>query len=325
MDVFFLEKYGKLYEKIENGQLGNFKFSSEHGSIKYLFLKRPVPWLLKGIQYFDTITPYGYGGPYIVESDNKDLLLMEFELAWRDYCRNGNVIAEFVRFHLFDNIDIRERFYGDVRYVSQNVVVDTQIDESTTWMNFDHKVRKNVNKAKRNGLMVKFDEKGCLIKEFLKIYYETMDRNDASKYYYFKEDYFRNICKELKGNFMFFHTMLGSQVISTELVLCSANYCYSFLGGTVSEYKDLRPNDLLKYEIINWCRKSGRKAFVLGGGYHKDDGIYRYKKAFAPNGNVPFYVGKCILNQEVYETLTLLRAQYQDFNPNSEYFPIYRE
>ena len=31
---------------------------------------------------------------------------------------------------------------------------------------------------------------------------------------------------------------------------------------------------------------------VLGGGYGADDGIFRYKRSFAPHGLVPFFVGR---------------------------------
>ena len=34
---------------------------------------------------------------------------------------------------------------------------------------------------------------------------------------------------------------------------------------------------------------------MLGGGYGADDGIFRYKRSFAPHGLVPFFVGRRVL------------------------------
>ena len=115
------------------------------------------------------------------------------------------------------------------------------------------------------------------------------------------------------------------KVIATELVLCSENYAYSFLGGTNEEYYAMRPNDFLKDAIIRWCNETGRNFFILGGGYHKEDGIYRYKRSFTKAPDVPFYIGRAVLNQPVYDRLVELRAaETPDFDREASYFPLYR-
>lgn len=62
-----------------------------------------------------------------------------------------------------------------------------------------------------------------------------------------------------------FHGKFGEKIISTELVLDGASNCYSYLGGTDSEYFYTRVNASLKYEIIKWAKEKGLKDFVLGG------------------------------------------------------------
>ena len=105
----------------------------------------------------------------------------------------------------------------------------------------------------------------------------------------------------------------------------SANHLYSFLGGTLAEAFAERPNDLLKHEIILWGRQAGKRAFVLGGGFAPDDGIYRYKKSFAPNGSAPFCVGRRIHNAAAYTRLIESRRRWQSgWAPRNGYFPEYR-
>ena len=186
-------------------------------------------------------------------------------------------------------------------------------------------MRKNVKKAVKNGLEIIIENQLEHLDDFLYIYNNTMDRNNANSYYYFGSRYFKNIAHLLPDNYVYFHVVKGGKIISTELVLCSNKYAYSFLGGTLTEYYEYRPNDYLKNEIIKWCNNTGRQKFILGGGYHRDDGIYRYKRSFTPDPDVPFYVGKFIFDKEKYDRIVLMRAlEDPDFNPETGYFPKYR-
>lgn len=323
-DLYFDPNYAKVYENID-GKSETFSFCCEYGKMQNTFILRPVKWQLDGKQWYDIVTPYGYGGPVILESSDKEKLVEAYREAFLTYCLDRNIVCEFIRFHLFDNVDVREKYYGEVLQVLDNVVVDTTPDQETIWMNYEHKVRKNVKKAINNGLTICIEQNLDHLDAFQDIYYATMDRNQATDYYYFKRSYFEDIARLLPDNFAYFHVMKDDVVVSTELVLCSEDYAYSFLGGTNEEYYAMRPNDFLKDAIIRWCNETGRKRFILGGGYHKDDGIYRYKRSFTKELDVPFYIGRSILNKEVYNRLVDLRAaEDPDFNKESMYFPLYR-
>jgi hypothetical protein len=128
---------------------------------------------------------------------------------------------------------------------------------------------------------------------------------------------------------MYFHAIHDGRVISTELVLVSAENVYSFLGGTDSRGFEMRPNDLLKYEIVLWAKRQGKRRFVLGGGYKTGDGIYRYKLGFAPHGSMPYYVGCRVLRADLYDKLVknkeaLARSKGDEWFPQTGYFPAYR-
>ena len=43
------------------------------------FIKREIPLLLDGKKYYDIVTPYGYGGPYIEKCVDKGALLESME------------------------------------------------------------------------------------------------------------------------------------------------------------------------------------------------------------------------------------------------------
>ena len=323
-DLYFDPNYAKVYEQID-GRSETFRFDCPYGRMQNTFILRPVKWELDGKRWYDIVTPYGYGGPVVLECTDLEKLMEAYREAFIAYCLENNIVCEFIRFHLFDNVDVRQHYYGETAHMLDNVVVDTSQDYETIWMNYEHKVRKNVKKAKNSGLEMCIEQSLDHLDGFLDIYYATMDRNQATAYYYFRRAYFEDIARLMPDNYMYFHVMKDGKVVSTELVLCSKDYAYSFLGGTNQEYYAMRPNDFLKDAIIQWCSQTGRRCFILGGGYHKEDGIYRYKRSFTKAPDVPFFVGRAILNKPVYDRLVELRAaEDPTFDRESSYFPRYR-
>lgn len=271
---------------------------------------------LKGIgknKYFDLITPYGYGG-FIFDGNSK--IIQE---AYNDYCKNNRIVCEFVRFNLF--ADAWKYYDGDTETRTHNIVRRLNIPLEDMIMDFKHKVRKNIHAAERNGLVVEIHEKDkeTRLDDFLDIYYGTMQRNNAKDSFYFDKSFFEDI-NNMENNAAYFYVLSGDKVISTELVIYDKNNCYSYLGGTDSDYFPLRPNEILKYEIIKWAYTKNLKNFVLGGGYGSDDGIYNYKLGFDPNGVYDFYIGRKIFDRKLYDELCDLKGS----DKNSQFFPSYR-
>jgi predicted N-acyltransferase len=186
-----------------------------------------------------------------------------------------------------------------------------------------------VNKARRSGLDVRFDTTGELSEAFFDIYSATLDRRAAQSAYYFPQQFFEALLDGLKGQFFFCHVLSEGRVVSTELVLVSATRMYSFLGGTIAEAFELRPNDLLKHAIIEWGIEHEKTAYVLGGGQNGADGIFRYKLSFAPRGTVTFKVGKRVYNEQANQCLARQRERWEQqqgnlWCPRERYFPLYR-
>ena len=262
--------------------------------------------------YFDLITPYGYGG-FLGEIDDYKSL----NEVYSKYCVNNKYICEFVRFELFS--DYYQHYSGETESRTHNVVRSLDIPINTIWMDFKQKVRKNVKRANIYGLEIIIDVAGIYMDDFLRIYYGTMERSDAENSFYFKKPFFEELMS--MDNAVMFHVKFEEKIISTELVLYGANNCYSYLGGTDSEYFYTRANDFLKYEIIKWAKEKGLQNFVLGGGDGSDDGIFQYKMNLAPHGIKDFYIGRKVFNQETYNQLVDLRSEE---NLNEQFFPLYR-
>ena len=159
-----------------------------------------------------------------------------------------------------------------------------------------------------------------------------MQRTNAdAKFFYSLE----NISMFIKGNpenSAICNIYYENKVISSELILISDESIFSFLGGTDDNYFDKRPNDLLKFEMINWARDNNLKYYVLGGGYGFEDGIYKYKKSFFPNDIVTYNTGRKIINAEAYKELFELNNSLRTKNglealsiDDTSFFPLYNK
>lgn len=267
-------------------------------------------------EYFDLVSPYGYGGFWGSITDYEAL-----NRTYHAFCISQHYICEFVRFELFS--DYHAHYDGEVETRTHNVVRNLEISLDEMWMDFKQKVRKNVKKANNNHLEIVIENTDEHLQDFLDIYYSTMERSNAESEYYFSKEFFE-ILNSMSDNIMYFHVIYEGKVISTELVIYGAENCYSYLGGTNRAYFDLRPNDFLKYEIIKWAKEKGLKNFVLGGGYGADDGIFQYKTCLAPKGIVDFYIGRKVFDDENYKKLVNIRAEENPGCLESGYFPKYR-
>lgn len=318
-EAFYMNEYLRAFQLQNSGEPLLIVYSNDGDYAVNAIFRRDVarcaPFAGKIEQntYFDLSTPYGYGG-FIGTITDGDAL----EREWNAYCVSKGYICEFVRFHLFSQY--RTMFSGKTETHTHNVVRDLELPLDEMWMDFKSKVRRNVKRANQYGLEMIVDQDGEMLPDFLRIYYGTMERTNANDEFFFSEEFFRTL-NEMRDNVTYFHATYQGKVISSELMLRGNENGYFYLGGTDSEYYEMRPNDFLKYEIIKWAKEHGLKRYILGGGYGSDDGIFEYKKHLAPNGIVDFWIGKKIFDPEKYEKLCAMRGIDAEAGG---FFPAYR-
>lgn len=257
------------------------------GEVLLPLVRRPLPAGvgLAGDGWSDAVSPYGYGGPY----PSGDVDWSGFYERLLDWMRGAQVLTAFVRGDIGLTPPALDGLPGyRAAVLADNVRVDLGRTEDEQWRHYAHKVRKNVNKARRADLTVRVTEGFADLPAFLEIYRSTMDRRDAHDRYYFDRDFFERV-GAIDGAALVADVLDGDRVVSTELVLASDRHLYSFLGGTRQDAFAHAPNDLLKHEVIRHGSETGREFYVLGGGYQAGDGIFRYKRGFDEDGVVPFH------------------------------------
>lgn len=323
-DLYFDEKYGRLYEEIENGKCEVFQFYHPLGSIKHMFIKREIPLKISSQTFFDIVTPYGYGGPLIenCQESSRQELAAAFHEAFHEYCREQNIVSEFIRFQPV--IDNAPDFIGcyEVIYIRNTVGTNLKEYEDPVQKEFSKSTRKNIRKAIEAGVEFRVTESPKDVKEFQDIYYATMRRNKADTYYYFDDDYFRKLIKYFGENMLLVEAFYEGQVIGAGLNFVYDRIIHTHLSGTLEEFHHLSPAYILQYALAVWGKENGIDLIHDGGGRTNslDDNLYLFKKQFGKNTGFKFHIGRKIWNQEIYDEL----CKAAEEEPEADFFPAYR-
>ena len=323
LDIYFEPNYGKLYQKIENGQAKIFEYEDENGKISNQFLVRQIPEKVNEEIYYDLVTPYGYGGPIIERlNGEKEKLLEKFEKEFSKYCLENKIVSEFVRFHpIVKNYEDFGKMYNAV-YMRKTLI--TKLDEEDPIKNqFSKSCRKNIRQALNKGITYKVTKSPDNLSNFKEIYYSTMDRNNATDYYYFDDDYFNDILKNFKENVLLVEAIYENKTIACGLYFVYNNIIHIHLSGTLTEYLYLSPAYILRYAVTLWGIENDYKLIHHGGGTSnsEENSLYLFKRNFAKIYDTDFYIGKKIWNEEIYDKLCIIK----NVDKNEDFFPAYRK
>ena len=296
--------------------------------VLYPFLLRHLdgPQFASAGKYSDITGPLiGYTGAFQWNVDSRTAA--RFWTEFNAWARKERIVSSFARLSLFAE-DLLP-FDGRTRVVQPNVIRDLQLPDELLWRDMEHKVRKNVRRARDEGVVVDADLRCEQLEAFIGIYAGTMKRREASQRHFFNQEFFETLFAAMPAAAQLYLARVDSKVVAAELILTSTHHAYSFLGGTLQEAFRLRPNDLLKFEIIRALRDQGLTHLVLGGGPRPNDGVFRYKRSFAPSGVIDFKVGEQVHDPEAYEALVQQRLKRaieegKAWNPLPDFFPAYR-
>ena len=223
---------------------------------------RPLPQHVdQPSSWRDAVSPYGYGGPFVTGSPDLTAFFADL-VSWM---YGEHILTAFLRGGVVGELPDRAVKGYEARHLADNVVVDLTRDPDVRWLHYEHKVRKNVNKALRAGLHASVQPDFGDVDTFVSVYADTMQRRGAASFYRFEREFFENLRRVLAGSFWVAQVVDETGgVISTELVLTGDRFCYSFLGGTRASAYPASPNDLLKHRVIEHGAEVGLAGYVLG-------------------------------------------------------------
>lgn len=325
-DVYYLPGYTKAFELNGDGEPLLFYYECGGKRAANVVMKRRVP--VKRIltendaclrEYCDFATPYGYGG-FLLDGDWRKEDKNRLYAAYEDYLKKEKAVAEFVRFHPGLNNARRVDDFYEVIDLGNTIQLDTSSKEMI-WKNLTSKNRNMIRKAVKSGVKVYWGREPGLYETFETIYNQTMDKVQASDYYYFGKEFYRSILEDLKYRALMFYAEYEGEKIAMSIILTGSTGIHYHLSASRREYQQLAPTNLILYEAACFACEQGYQTFHLGGGLgsHKDH-LYSFKKQFNRAEDRVFSIGRRIYDREVYERL----CELNEPDPESGFFPKYR-
>ena len=325
LDIYFNPEYGKLCELVDGGKWAEYSLSTSSGKITNSFIMRPAPWLLDGKQYYDIVTPYGYGGPIIQEASDKPRLLMEYQRGFQEYCRENAIVCEFIRFHpIYRNYEDFAGIY-DVIYSRHTVGTNLQEFDDPVQSEFSKSARKDLRKATGFGVTCSIHKNPDNLIIFKQLYEETMDRNHAEAMYYFPDEYYKILTHELRDSVLEIQAHWNDEIIASEIYFVDGGIMHAHLLGSNHKLLDVCGGVMLEATAARWGKENGYRFIHHGGGRSsaEDDPLYLYKKKFGKHTQFDFYIARKVWQEELYEQLVSERKKEGPIE-NPEYFPMYR-
>lgn len=323
-DIYFEKDYGRLYEQIEQGICEVFEFEHSLGKVSYLFIKRRIPGRINGEPYYDITTPYGYGGPRLIDCEETDQeeVVQAFQVAFQEHCQRENIVCEFVRFHpLFTNAQDFNSCY-ELTFRRHTTGTNLKDFENPIKSEFSRSKQKSIQKALAAGVEYRVHVNPGNLDEFKRLYYLTMKRRDADSVYYFNDDYFNKLLASFGPHLVLVEVLYEEKVIAVGLNLAYGKFVHIHLSGTLEEYHHLSSAFVMRYALVMWGIEHDVELIHEGGGVtgKPDDPLYLFKKQFGKNTEFDYYVSNKIQNQEVYNLL----CEKSEVDAQKQAFPAYR-
>lgn len=312
--------HSAFYHKIDNNQECRLCVYTENDS----FIAFPI--VVRGIpetDFFDFTSVYGYAGPLTNQDIVEVSFLQGFKQAFDSYCIDNNIVCGFTRLNpLIPNQKEILSAVGTVIDLNKTVYIDLTKSMDEQRKEFRKSLKSELNQLRRKDYEVKEATTRDQIDSFVAIYYETMDRVDADKYYYFSKEYFYNFLENKDFDSKLLLAYQGGSITAGAIFTFSRGIMQYHLAGTKNEFIRETPMKIILDEARILGTSLNQNYLHLGGGVggHDDDSLFKFKSGFSKDF-AQFSIWKSIFNENMYNQLVKQRGLE---NSNSTFFPLYR-
>lgn len=167
---------------------------------------------------------------------------------------------------------------------------------------FSEKTRYNIRLAGRKGVTVRYSRSDADLETFHKLSEITAVRdqiNSRSLEYFkvmrdsFDEEHLRIYIAEHEG-----------EALSAAIALYYGKKMWYIYGASSNEKRNLMPNYLMQWEMINWGLQKGCEVYDFGGVFelNKENGLYKFKEGFCREDGVTELIGELdwVYNKPLY-------------------------
>ena len=322
-DVYFLSGYGRASAIADDGEWALLEAFDGAWQVPLI-----VRSLVDGGK--DADSPYGYSGVYASPS----LSSAQIQQAWSatvDCLRELGVISVLLRHSPLvpqapDLPGLRSVISG------HPTIVLEPADSDSAWSDMESCCRNQIRKALKNGYFGDVrraaDQDLAPGSDFRRLYEQTMQRCDATSWYFFDDGYYRELLDGLGSNLLIVEVRdsVGVVASSTLLMRHGQRLHYHLTGSNVDDAR-MGANNLMLWTATRFAVAQGLSQFHLGGGVDSRDSLFRFKRKFGGR-ELEYRVSGLIIDHELYQAQTQNRAKECGITTDtvlaSNYFPAYR-
>lgn len=204
-----------------------------------------------------------YGGLLCTSADVEEYLLIEAEKI-RSACKASHVELRHIGLNVSDL---------PTRSHKVTMILPLAHDDESQWKGFNAKLRNQIRKAEKSGLVPLV---GRL--ELLDGFYEVFARNmrDLGTPVYAKE-FFRNVLTTFPDSSLIIGVKYQGRIIAAGIACWFRDVIEIPWASSISDYKNLCPNNMLYWEAIKFAIGKGFEKFDFGRST-PHEGTYKFKK-----------------------------------------------
>ena len=329
-DVFHTAGYHLWAQDLEGGEPWLAVVGDRDRGLAWPYLLRHLSDIpgCAGWEGTDVHSVYGYPGPVAWGCGPGDPFVAEAWEAIRGIWRDQDVVCAFTRFHpLLGNAELLDGLPGG-SLVSEGCTVSVDVTASDDALRaaYGRDLRREIDVARRRGLVTTADEGWRSLETFTDLYRETMLRVGAPTSYFFDEDELRRLHARLPGSVHLLTTRLEDEAAAVGLFTDFEGLAQCFLIGTNDAVRSLSPAKVLLDDGFRWARERGDRVVHIGGGFGgREDSLFWFKSRFSPARH-RFATGRWILDAAGYHELVSARhpTRLPEVSFGAPFFPAYR-
>ena len=326
----------------ENGEGEAHAFVARCGEKRvlwpYLVKQAVVPGMREQVAMTEVRSAYGYSGPVCSRDCDTSFLTLAFQSlaeAWRSqgvvnaFCRLHPVLSTHDAFSRVIETGALDSWKpadtGTLVHHGKTVSIDLRSDTEARRARYGATLRKGVRRNQRDGLHTVCDADFRHLRDFYEFYIATMERNQASKYYYFSFDYFERLTRHLPGIVHLFVTSAGKTPSCTALISEHQQQLQALFIMANPNPEVKAPSRTLIDDVCDWGHERGATDFHLGGGVGgAKDSLFDFKAQFS-DIHREFYTCRLVLESDKYARLVRIRSAVSQLDEAESFFPAWRK
>ncbi|GAA4950856.1 GNAT family N-acetyltransferase [Actinoplanes utahensis] len=318
-DMYHVPDYVVLDARLYGGAPAAFHYERAGRRLLIPLILREIP----GTDLQDAISPYGYPGPVSDAAEEDAEFWRAAGAALVETLRAGGVVSAFIRMHpLLAAPAPALRDFGALVHHGETVSMDLTVSEDEMWKQTRSDHRNHINRAKRAGTEIVFDDWDRL-GEWVQVYHDNMRRVGATSYYFFTREHLAALHDAVGDRMHLVVACEDGEVVGGNTFFEYDGIATGYVSSTRRAPKRYA-DELLYDQVRRWCKSRGDQVFHLGGGKGgANDSLFSYKAGFSPRRH-PFHTWRVIADPAAYDRLVRDRRPEADPADLTVTFPAYR-